>query len=47
MTENGLRTDLAQEPICANDGYVPVPQQPGLGIEINRDVLEKYTVNYT
>jgi D-galactarolactone cycloisomerase len=42
MTENRLRTDLAKEPIRAIDGYVPVPQSPGLGIEINRDVLERY-----
>jgi len=45
MTENGLRTDLAQDPIHAIDGYVLVPQKPGLGIEIDRDVLDKYTVN--
>ena len=43
MTENGLRTDLAKVPIHAVDGYVPVPQEPGLGIEIDRAVLEKYT----
>ena len=42
MTENRLRTALAQEPIRAVDGYVDVPQAPGLGIEINRDVLEQY-----
>ncbi|RKU06447.1 mandelate racemase/muconate lactonizing enzyme family protein [Candidatus Poribacteria bacterium] len=42
MTENGLRTDLAKVPIHAVDGYVPVPQEPGLGIEIDRAVLEKY-----
>ena len=43
MTENRLRTALAQESINAVDGYVDVPQAPGLGIEINRDVLEQYT----
>ena len=42
MTENRLRTALAQEPIQAVDGYVDVPQAPGLGIEIDRDVLEQY-----
>ena len=31
MTENRLRTGLAQEPINAVDGYVDVPQGPGLG----------------
>ncbi len=42
MTENGLRTDLAKVSIQAVDGYVPVPQEPGLGIEIDRAILEKY-----
>ena len=42
MTENRLRTDLAVEPIRAVDGCVSVPQGPGLGIEIDRGVLEEY-----
>ena len=44
MTENGLRTELAVNPIQAIDGELPVPDAPGLGIEIDRDVLEKYAV---
>ena len=44
MTENRLRTELARDPIQAVEGYVPVIQDPGLGIEINRDVLEAYAV---
>ena len=44
MTENRLRTGLAMEPIRAVDGYVPVIQRPGLGIEIDREVLEAYTI---
>jgi D-galactarolactone cycloisomerase len=43
-SENALRTDLAMEPIHHIDGYVEVPQGPGLGIEINRATLEKYGV---
>jgi D-galactarolactone cycloisomerase len=42
MSENALRTELAKEPIRHADGIVAVPQGPGLGIEINRAVLEKY-----
>lgn len=42
MTENRLRTDLAKVPIQAVEGYVLVPQEPGLGIEIDRTVLERY-----
>ena len=44
MTENGLRTELAQVPIAALDGLVAVPEGPGLGIEIRREVLERYAV---
>ena len=43
MTENALRTELAAEPIGAIDGEVAVPQGPGLGIEINREILERYS----
>ncbi|HET7401100.1 MAG TPA: mandelate racemase/muconate lactonizing enzyme family protein [Usitatibacter sp.] len=42
MTENALRTELAREPIRHISGMVAVPQAPGLGIEIDRDVLAKY-----
>jgi len=42
MTENLLRTKLALEPIHSVDGFVLVPQAPGLGIEINREILERY-----
>ena len=43
MSENALRTELAKAPITHADGMVTVPQGPGLGIEINRDVLAKYS----
>ena len=42
MSENALRTELAREPIRHSDGIVAVPQSPGLGIEIDREVLAKY-----
>jgi D-galactarolactone cycloisomerase len=42
MSENALRTDLAREPIRHSGGIVAVPQGPGLGIEIDREVLQKY-----
>ncbi|MEE2657550.1 MAG: mandelate racemase/muconate lactonizing enzyme family protein [Candidatus Latescibacterota bacterium] len=44
MTENSLRTELATERIDIVDGCVPVPEAPGLGIEIDRRVLERYRV---
>ena len=42
MSENALRTELAREPIRHSDGFVAIPQGPGLGIEIDRDVLRRY-----
>ncbi|MEM6415661.1 MAG: mandelate racemase/muconate lactonizing enzyme family protein [Pseudomonadota bacterium] len=40
-----LRQDLAQEPIKAKDGYALVPEKPGLGIELNEDIIKKYKVD--
>ncbi|HUP93636.1 MAG TPA: mandelate racemase/muconate lactonizing enzyme family protein [Burkholderiales bacterium] len=42
MSENALRTELAREPIRHSGGIVAIPQGPGLGIEIDREVLQKY-----
>jgi D-galactarolactone cycloisomerase len=42
MSENALRTEMAKEPFRHTDGIVAIPQGPGLGIEINREVLQKY-----
>ncbi len=39
---NPLRDCLLKEPIRPDGQFVPVPQGPGLGIEIDRDVLNKY-----
>jgi galactonate dehydratase len=45
---NPLREELIGEPVAAvrnlKKGKVRVPQKPGLGIEIDQKVLEKYTV---
>ena len=44
QTPNPLRDHLAQEPIEQKKGIVKVPGGPGLGIEIDREVLKKYKV---
>ena len=41
-TQNPLRTDLLVEPIRPVDGFVAIPNKPGLGIELNPDTLERY-----
>lgn len=44
MLENPMREKLATKPFSVVDGYVAVPTGPGLGIEIDQDVLQKYLV---
>jgi len=42
VTDNPLRTDLLVDPIRPRDGFLTVPEQPGLGIELNEDTIERY-----
>lgn len=40
--ENPFRDHLAKQPIVQERGNVAIPQGPGLGIEVDRSVIEKY-----
>ena len=42
VTESGIRKEILARPFEQRDGYVEVPQSPGLGIELNPDVVRKY-----
>jgi D-galactarolactone cycloisomerase len=42
-SENPLRTDLLTEPLEQKDGFMTPPQGPGLGIELNSEVLQRYS----
>ena len=44
QTFNPFRDDLAKERIVQRGGWVDIPTAPGLGIEINREILEQYRV---
>lgn len=44
VTESAIRKELLAEPFVQKDGYVDVPQKPGLGIELNPEVIRKYGV---
>ena len=45
MADSPLRHDLTHEKFTIDDnGYVHVPQAPGLGITINQETIEKYRV---
>ena len=39
------KTDLLKDRIQVVDGYMPVPDGPGLGIEVDEKAIEKYTVD--
>ncbi len=44
-TPHPFRQDLLVEPIAVTDGVAAVPVGPGLGIEVRRDVLDRWRVN--
>jgi len=42
---NPLREELITEPLRVDEkGYVKLPQKPGLGVELNEKIVEKYRV---
>ena len=43
--ENPWRDGLATEPLELRDGFITVPTKPGLGIEVNEDVVRRYAVS--
>ena len=40
-----FRRDLVAQPLAHEGGWVGIPQGPGLGVEVNREVLAKYAVS--
>ena len=44
QTSNIFRDSLAGEPLTMRDGYVEAPDGPGLGIEIDTDLVEQYRI---
>jgi galactonate dehydratase len=40
--DEGPRRDIVDEPIRLVDGYLELPDKPGLGVDLNFDALEKY-----
>jgi D-galactarolactone cycloisomerase len=45
QSANPLREQLATTPIVAADGVVSIPTGPGLGIEPDTDVIERYQID--
>lgn len=44
LSENPWRTEIVQQPCQVVDGSLTVPAAPGLGIEVNEDVVRRYAV---
>jgi D-galactarolactone cycloisomerase len=43
---NGLRDELLKEPISIDrDGMIPLPQRPGLGIELDPAAIDRYRIS--
>ena len=42
LCESALRRELVSDELRMVDGVIPLPQRPGLGIELNRGVLERF-----
>jgi D-galactarolactone cycloisomerase len=42
--ENPFRDQLTSFSFAVNDGYITLPTKPGLGIDIDEDVIKKYEV---
>jgi len=44
VTSGPLSREICRSPIRMRDGYVDVPQGPGLGVEVDESAVEKYRV---
>lgn len=44
-SDNAIYQELLIEPLQIEDGFVKVPQFPGLGVRINNEVLKKYSID--
>lgn len=40
--DRGPRSELLKEPLVVKNGYIEISDKPGLGVELNEDVFEKY-----
>ena len=44
MADSPLRHELTRERFEVVDGYVQVPEAPGLGVTVDESIVEKYLV---
>lgn len=46
QSENPWRTELVAEPFRQEDGFVNVPTKPGLGIDVDEEIVLRYAVSH-
>ncbi|MDW8351536.1 MAG: enolase C-terminal domain-like protein, partial [Anaerolineae bacterium] len=44
VEQGDLRQKLTRQTFPVVDGYVSVPEEPGLGVELDEAIVEKYLV---
>jgi L-alanine-DL-glutamate epimerase-like enolase superfamily enzyme len=42
FAESRLRRELVLDELVLEDGRLPLPQRPGLGVELNLEALEEF-----
>lgn len=46
VSDNPMLREVIQNPVKMDEnGYIPVPQTPGLGVEINEEAVRKFCIN--
>ena len=45
LCDSQLRKDLVDDELQFIDGVIPLPEKPGLGIEVNMDALRAFEVH--
>jgi L-rhamnonate dehydratase len=43
-SQGPLSRQLVKRPLTLTDGYLDVPNSPGLGVEVDERVIEKYRI---
>ena len=46
QSDSALFTDLVTNQVSMEDGYVTVPDTPGLGVQLNEETMEKYKIKF-
>jgi L-alanine-DL-glutamate epimerase-like enolase superfamily enzyme len=42
LAESALRRELVREELRLEEGWLPLPERPGLGLQLDREALERF-----